>query len=413
MVVDRLAHIRTSGRNPVTESQYGPSWQWPQFSIKSNTGLTVTNEKALGLTAAYRGVVLLSSLPGALPIDVFAKGTDGQRVDAADESNAYLWRRPNSEMTRQTFWECSFGQEVLGNCFWFVEKDINDQPRELWPIESDRMKVGRLKNGTKVYEIDNELPMIDYRDGGEIVHIPNWSRDGLLGLNPFKLGAEALSIGLSAQEYAARFYSQADAPPGYLTTDQLLTEPQAEAISNRWHKMHAGLTRALRSAVLGGGAKFLTTGIDPNSAQLHEARKYSVLENARLLGLPPNLLGDMDHSSQGGGNGVEEMNRGLMTFTVNAHITRFELAADGALLVRELTGRYCKFNTSALLRGNTLQRFQAYRLANFMTANEKRALEDLPPMEGGDVLMEQQNMAPLDAFDGMKLGQDQQPSNGQ
>jgi HK97 family phage portal protein len=397
MVLDAAAprRIRTNGRNPATTREFSSSWL--PWNGRSHTGMTVTNEKALGLTAAYRGVTLIASLIASLPIDIYEKRA-GQRVDVAGPSNSTLWARPNPEMTRQTFWEAVVGQEVLGNGFIFVDKDSDPVNPDLWPLEAERVRVGRLKNGTKVYEVDNELPMVDYRAGGEIIHIPNWSKNGLVGYNPFTVGAESLAIGLSAQEYAARFYSQADAPPGYLTSDQVLTEAQAEQIGNRWNRLRAGLGRAHRAAVLGGGAKFLTTGFDPESSQLYEARKFGVVEVARLLGLPPHLLADVERSTSWGA-GIEEQNNGLLVYTVSAHITRHEQAVDDDLLVREVSGRFMKFNLGALQRTNMLQRYQAYRLATFMTENEKRAKEDLPPMDGGDQLLAMTNLAPIDKLD--------------
>lgn len=404
MVADQISRrIRTRGTNPATDSQYGSSWHWPFWgNSKTNAGMAVTNEKALGLTAAYRGVSLIASLIGGMPIDIYEK-RNGERIDVAGPSNSKLWARPNPEMTRQTFWEAVVGQEVLGNAFIFVDKDSDPVNPDLWPIDNERVKVGRLKSGQKVYQIDNELPMINYRDGGEMIHIPNWSRTGFLGYNPFKLGAEALAIGLSAQEYAARFYSDASMPPGYLSTEQALSEKQSEEISKLWHKLHSGLSKMLRVAVLGSGAKYIPTGLNPESSQLHEARKFSVVEVARLLGLPPHLLSDVERSTSWG-TGIEEQNNGLLAYTVSQHMTRHEQAVDDDLLVRELSGRFMRFNNASLLRGTLLQRFQAYRLATFMTENEKRRKEDLPPIEGGDQLLAMTNQAPIDKLDEIAMG---------
>lgn len=406
MVFDQMVRrIRTSGSNPVTHGRQ--SW-WGFNSSRSQTGIRVNTEKALGLTAAYRGVTLIASLAGALPIDIFEKGPDNTRVDAADDSNRTLWLKPNPEMERQTFMEACIGQEILGNCFIFVDKDSDPVNPDLWPLDSDRVKVGRMRNGQKVYEIDGDVPMINFSQGGEIIHVMNFSRTGFLGYNPFKLAEEALAIGVAAQEYAARFYGQADTPPGYLATEQTLTEDQSEKLGNRWNRLRAGLSRAHRAAVLSHGVKFVTTGFDPESSQLQEARKFNVNEIGRLLGIPPHLLGDVEKSTSWGA-GIEEQNIGLLVYTVSAHITRFEQAFDNNYLVREISGRFCKFNQSALLRGSTLKRFQAYKLADFMTKNEKRRLEDLPPKDGGDVLMEQVNMAPLDALDQQAMQQDNGP----
>lgn len=394
MVIDRLAsRIRLSGQNPATKQQQA---DWAQ-ATRTLTGATVNDMAALSLTAFYRGVLLISQTVGGLPIQVFEEeidrdGKEGTARKLKTEDTAYLWRRPNPEMTLQSFWERVVGDEVRGNAFIFVEKDDGPEPLALWYVDRSRVRVGRTSSGVKVYEIDNELPMIDYKAGGEIVHIPNWG-GALTGYDPIKIAPQAIALGLSAEEYAARSFGQGQVPPGLLSTTMQLTIEQADALADLWERKHGGVRGAGKIAVLGNGATFqkVSTGLD--EMQNVEARKFSVSDMARLLGLPPFLLADMDHASQGGGNGLEEQNRNLTTFNFQGHINRIQQAVSDDLLVRELTRRYMRMNTAGLLRGNTLQRYQAYRAADFMTTNQKLALEEMEPVEGGDELLVPLNMA--------------------
>lgn len=405
MVADTMVRrVRRSGRNPaLTRSESA----WPNLGRRI-PGVTtaVSDDSALSLTAFYRGIMLIATTLAGLPLHIYEdQGTDSQskRAEVKSRDVYYLRGRPNVEMRRKAFWQRVIADVVRGNGFIFVWKDDDDQPESIWYIDRNRVRVGRTSDGRKVYEVDNELPMIDYRQGGEIVHIPNWG-NALVGFDPVKLAAQAIGLGLSAQEYAARTFAQGQVPPGLLTSDQVLTPAQADTIAANWEKSHAGLERMHRIAVLGSGAKFQQTSMDLDKLQMEALRRFQVAEVARLLGVPPHLLADVEKSTSWG-TGIEEQNRGLWSYTLLSHIGLIEEAIDDDLLVRELTGRYCKFDPDGLLRGSTLQRYQAYRLADFMTPNEKREKEDLEPMEGGDVILQQSNQAPLDAFDGMKLGQ--------
>lgn len=393
--------VRTSGANPATKEQ---SLSWDTGSWRTSAGTTVSETQALSLAPFFRGVQLIASTVGGLPIHVFEEFDDEEGNERArklkTDDTAFLWRRPNPEMTMQTLWERIVGDEVRGNAFIFVEKDADGMPANLWHIERERVRVGRTSDRRKVYEVDGELPMIDYRTGGEIVHIPNWGK-GLTGYDPAKVAPQALALGLSAEEYALRAYNEGSVPPGIITTTGELNEQQADAIASRWERLHAGLRRMMKIAVLGNGATFNKISNDLEQMQNIEARKLSRSDAAMLLGLPPFLLGYMDHASQGGGNGLEEQNRQLTTFNFNGHVNRVQQACSDDLLMRESTRRYMRMNTAGLLRGNTLQRYQAYRIADFMTINEKRALEELPPVEGGDVVLAMTNMVPLD-----RLGED-------
>ncbi len=395
--------IRTSGPNPATKEQ---AMSWDSGSWRTSAGSSVSETQALSLAPFFRGVQLIASTVGGLPIHVFEEyeeeGTERSRKLKTPDT-AFLWQRPNPEQTMQAFWERIAGDEVRGNAFIFVEKDDDGMPGSIWHIERSRVRVGRTSDRRKVYEVDGELPMMDYRQGGEIVHIPNWG-GALTGYDPAKVAPQAIALGLSAEEYALRAYNEGSVPPGYLSTTADLDEKQADAIAARWERLHAGLRRMMKIAVLGNGATFQKISNDLAAMQNIEARKLTRSDVAMLLGLPPFLLGDMDHASQGGGNGLEEQNRQLTTFNLNSHVNRIQQACSDDLLMRALTNRYMRMNMAGLLRGNTLQRYQAYRIADFLTVNEKRALEEYPPVEGGDVVLAMTNMVPLDKLDEMAMG---------
>lgn len=415
MVMSSLTRrIRRSGSNPATTSGWGNSWWNLGSRSLPGRGAGVSDSDALSLTAVYRGVGLIASTIAGLPMHVYEEDAadDTKKIKLKTPDTAYLWSRPNVEQTRQTMWEKVGWDEVRGNGFIFVDKNDIGGPASIWHVARQRVKVGRTSDRQKVYELDGELPMIDYKQGGEIVHIPNWG-DGLVGYDPLQLAAQAISLGMSAEEYAARTFINA-VPPGIITSELAMTEKQANTIRARWEATQGGLSNALRIAVLGNGAKFLQTSMDNEKLQMEALRRFQVQEIARLLGLPPHLLADVS-SSTSWGTGIEEQNRSLVAFTLMAHINRIEQAINDNLLVTDLTRRYVKLALDGLLRGSTLQRYQAYSIlwGRAVTANEIRKWEDLPPIEGGDVLMQPINMAPASAFDNVDLSQTRQPPSGQ
>ena len=62
-------------------------------------------------------------------------------------------------------------------------------------------------------------------------------------------------------------------------------------------------------------------------------------------------------------------------------------------------GYYIKFNVNAILRADPKTRYEGYRIAiqsGFLTANEVRALEEMDEKEGGDRLLINGNMMPIE-----------------
>ncbi len=394
MVLDRLTQrVRRSGPNPTLgdAGPWGPFWD-----THSVTGATVTDESALSLTAYFRGVKLIAETIAGMPIHVFHEGDDGVAEPIKTPDTAYLWRRPNLEMTKQSMWERLVADEVRGNAFIWVDDDANGKPTELWWVPRRLLRVGRTSDGRKVYQGPEGLPMIDFRDGGEIVHIPNWG-DSLIGYDPIMVARQALSLGLSSEEYAARFFSQDGTPGGVITTEQPLTKEESDKVAEAWAKRQAGTRNARRVAVLSHGSKFQQITLDPEKTQMQELRQFQGEEIARLLGIPPHLLGFTEKVTSWGA-GIAEQSRGFFVFTLQAHINRFEQAINDALLVRELTDRYVKFDVDGILRGTPLQRAQVHALGingGWLTRNDVRRDEDLPPLDGGDELTAASNLLPL------------------
>ena len=149
--------------------------------------------------------------------------------------------------------------------------------------------------------------------------------------------------------------------------------------------------------MLSHGAKFQQITLDPEKTQMQELRQFQGEEVARLLGIPPHLLGFTEKVTSWGA-GIAEQSRGFFVFTLQAHINRFEQAINDALLVRELTDRYVKFDVDGILRGTPLQRAQVHALGfgRWLVPNDIRRDEDLPPIEGGDTLAVPSNLIPIE-----------------
>lgn len=389
MVMDSLTRrIRRSGSNPSLRQDM----RWPFWSFRSTTGATVTDESALGLVAFYRGVKMIGEAVGTMPLHVYQTDADGTRTENTEADTAYLRVRPNIEMSRATLWTHVVADMVRGNGFIWVDKNRLGLPAAIWYLDRRRVRVGRTSSGQKIYEVDSSEPMIDYRDGGEIVHFPNWG-DGLMGYDIVRLAADAIALGLSAQEYAAKFFANDGVPPGYLSTDKSLTTEESDRISAAWQRR----VQSRRIPVLSGGAKFATAQTEPEKAQMMTLRSFQTEEIATLLGIPPHMLGRTEKVTSWGA-GIAEQGRGFVTFTLLSYIVGLEQAIDGSLLTRELTGRFCKFDPDGLMRGTLLQRYQAYTYGygRWLTPNDIRRMEDMEPVEGGDVLPAPSNMIPVE-----------------
>lgn len=167
-----------------------------------------------------------------------------------------------------------------------------------------------------------------------------------------------------------------------------------------------GSIRQGRPMLLDNGLSWQQISIKPQDAQMLESRKFSGEQICRIFGVPPGMVGFGDKASNWG-TGKEVDVLGFQKFTLRKRLKRIEQAVLKQLVPlaeRRAQGIAIEFNFEGLLRGDTASRYEAYEKAIRMgiaTRNECRALENLPPIEGGDVVTVQMQDIPLaDAING-------------
>ncbi len=351
---------------------------------RSLAGVHVTPKKAMGLTAVWRAVSLLSGTQAALPLHTYRTDAGGTRTRV--QVRALL--QPHPEMTAFELWEWALVSRHLWGNAYLQKAEDGFGIKHLLPLDPDCVRVGRVAptalNPTgKVFEVRQDDQTYAWTSR-EVLHIPGLGYDGVCGASPIRVASQALGLGLAAEEYGARFFGNGSLLAGVLQTEQRLEQKDAEALHKRWTAKVAGLDKAHDVVVLGNGTKFQPIGIPPRDAAFLESRTFAVADAARLYGLPPHMLGETQKSTSYG-SGIEHQGIQLVVYTLRPDLTRFEQR-----ITRELcpTGVHAEYAVEGLLRGDSKARAAFYQSAiaggGWMTRNEARAKENLPPLDGLD-----------------------------
>jgi HK97 family phage portal protein len=217
-----------------------------------------------------------------------------------------------------------------------------------------------------------------------MLHITELKKPGKLrGVSRIDEVKESLGLTSALDEFAARFFGQGSTTHGLIEYPGALNQEQAKNMVNAFEQGHRGLKRSHRPGVLFGGAKFVKTGVDPNEAQMLQSREFQITEIARVFRIPPHMLGITTPGSMSYAS-VEQNSINFVTYTLNPYLAKLEAAYSSILPA----GVFLRFNTNALLRGDTTTRFAAYNSAlqsGWLSINDIHRLEDLRPVEGGDV----------------------------
>jgi HK97 family phage portal protein len=195
---------------------------------------------------------------------------------------------------------------------------------------------------------------------------------------------------------------------GIYSVDGSLSKEKYDFLAAWLDKYAMGGERAGKPMILDLGAKFTPTQMTGVDSQHLETRAFQITEICRGFRVMPIMVGYSDKAATY--SSAEQMFIAHVVHTLSPWYERIEQSADVNLLTEEerKQGYYTKFTPNALMRGAARDRAEFYTrmvgsvnaTPGIMTRNEIRALEELPPIEGGDELFDPTpKAAPASAVD--------------
>lgn len=359
-----------------------------------HAGVLVSQESALRITTVYRCIRLISESIAAMPVDAFRKV--GPDREPAPRPPAWI-EMPNPETTWFEFMErITESLAMDGNAFIIITaRDSMGFPSEIWTLHPKDVEVRQELPAPQresagptffVWAGDRRVEKFTARNPfGDLLHIRLASAGGLRGLSPIALAKQALGLSLVAEKFGANFFSKGQQLSGVIelpAAEPARSREHIELMRESWFEHHKGSDRAHAPGILAGGATWRPLSISPEDAQFLETRRFQVEEIARLYGVPPHMVGSMEKNTAWG-SGIEQLSLGFARFTLLPWIVRIENAIS-QMLPR---GQFFKFNQRGLLRADAAAEAESFSKAiqvGWMTRNEARALQELPPLPGLD-----------------------------
>jgi HK97 family phage portal protein len=380
-------------------------------AFNSLAGVTVDSESAIRMSTVYSCVRLLADTVSSLPVGAYVRRGRNRLPYATVYGDQPNWvNKPNRESTRLEFYEqivTSFKLE--GNAYILIVRNDQGDVEELYVIDPRNVRIERLApNEPLVYfvKVKDTQGIYEQRlSDKDILHIPDFRLPGQrYGLSPIAACRTTIASAMAADVYAASYFGNAANPGGVIEVPTELTQEQASDIGRDWNITHTGPYRAGKIGILSGGASFKPLTINAQDAQLLDTRRFSVEEIARIFRVPLSLLG---HPVAGAMSfaSVEAQNLSFVQHSLRPILERIEQSLS--TLLPEADG-FIRFNLDALLRGTTIERYDAYTKGlreGFLSLNDVHAYEDMAPIESGDQYrVPLQNIDATDAKDiGLKL----------
>ncbi|HAT2329567.1 phage portal protein [Citrobacter sp. Cpo089] len=369
---------------------------WQEWYGTSSSGKVVTAEKALALASVWACVRLLSESVSTLPMKVYERAADGSRKLALNHP-AYqvLCRRPNSEMTPSRFMLMVVASICLRGNAYVEKKLIGTKLVSLVPLLPQCMKVDRLEIGELRYTY-TEKGVARIIPVKNMMHIRGFGLDGVCGMMPMRTGRDVFGAAMAVEESAAKIFENGIQTSGFFLSKNLLTKEQRQKNRENLNRF-VGSKNAGKVMVLEGDMSYQGITLNPEDAQMLESRSFSIEEICRWFRVPPFMVGHTTKQSSWASS-VEGMNLLFLTNTLRPMLVNIEQEISRCLLNGD-EDLFAEFSVEGLLRADSAGRAAYYTTAlqnGWMSRNDVRRLENLPPIDGGDIYTVQLNLTPLE-----------------
>ena len=361
----------------------------------SIAGVSITPETAMRYAPVYACIKVLQETVGQLPFFLYEK-KGNNKLHAQDHPLYPLLKvAPNDFQTSQEWREMIVAHLCLrGNQYNWINR-VGEKVVEYIPLNTDSVSVRQESDYTLKYDVRFKDGSSKTFDAKDILHFKIGSLDGITGRSIISQGRDSIGLGVAAQKYGSKLFTNGGRPSGLLSTEADLGPEKAKILSEEWEKTQGG-ENVSSTAVLWGGLKYDQIALSAGDAQFLETRKFQRSEIAGMFRVPPHLIGDLDKATF---SNIEHQWLSFLNAGLESWFRRIESGIDHKLLKKsEQAKYYSQLKRNALLRGDTKARSEFYgKLFNIgvLNANEIRRLEDMNERsdEGGEEYYVQLNMS--------------------
>jgi HK97 family phage portal protein len=347
-----------------------------------NVPVEVTTDSAMRLSAVWACVRLLAGLGSTLPLDQ-QRTRNGVTVEV---TRSPLFDQPQPDTTLST-WLYQAWSSLLtaGNTYGLVTAvGSNGYPTSVELIDPGLVQWRPVEGRGWQVVVDNVE--LDRWPNGPLWHVPIFTMPGQpYGLSPIQHAKQTISAGLSAERFGSDFFHGGGTPNAILYSDTELTADQAQGIKGAFVRSTAGNREPM---VVGAGLRYERVSVSPDEAQFLDAQRFTVEQIARLYGIAPEMIGGATSGSSVTYANREQRSQDFLTFGLMPYLVALE---DGlsALVPRP---QRVRFNVDGVLRSDLKTRYEAHAIAldsAFMTVDEVRQIEDLPPLPESAPIVEE------------------------
>jgi HK97 family phage portal protein len=368
----------------------------------------------MSVATVSRCVHVICESIASLPVQ-YMKVSNGIYVEDKQDPFHYMMTvEPCMNMNAHDFWYGLVRQLLFyGNAYIFPRYDLFGDLSEL--VLCGRRTVAHdVMNGT--YTINDTFNGVCGTYGErEVIHIMANSKDGLTSHGIVVDAWLAINTAHAGDVETKNRFVNGGNVRGFVTNDKGVTgfgQVQDDELQNLAVSLDDQFGSGHHICSLPGDSDFKQVSMSSTDMQFLESRKFQIDEICRFFGVNPSFAfsgGSTNYKD------AEQAYTNFLTFTLNPYLRRIETELNRKLVPRSMCcRRVFRFDRSGIYAMDQQSKavyFKKMMEIGAMTANEIRAKENMPSVEGGDIPLVSANLLPLDTIREAK-GISAEPKNG-
>jgi HK97 family phage portal protein len=283
----------------------------------------------------------------------------------------------------------SLNFELYGVAYAKIGRSTTGKPIALYPIASTLVQP-TVKDGALyyLYSVTGE-----YIPRKNMLVILNLTTNGIAPLAPLDYVKQDLAVSDAAKTMQTNWFSRGTMLGGIVKVPANTPKETKDEIRTSFQTGFGGSGNSFKTAVIPDNTTYEPVKIDSKSAEFQEAQRWTVAEVARRFGVPEAFAGGSVKETYAN---AEQRGIDLVQYAILPRSVAWQDAFNASLFPHDDT-RYVKINLNGLMRGDAATRSAYYHNAlmdGWMSANDVRSLEDMDPIDYGDLYMVPMNYVP-------------------
>ena len=334
-------------------------------------------EVALQIPTVSSSISLISDIVASTPIKLYR--IDGDKVDEVknDPRIVLLNDDTGDTLNAHEFWKAIISDYYLGKGgYGYISKQKNTV-KSLHYV--DEMQVTIQKNTDPIFKDYDILVNAQVYKPYDFLKILRNSKDGASGIGIVTENSKVLEVAYESLIFESALVKKGGNKKGFLKSEQKLDDPAMTKLKEAWKSLYGNNEENV--IVLNKGMEFQESSNTSVEMQLNENKTTNAMELCKIFHISPDVIA---------GKATEKDIASVAKLAAIPLMKTIECALNRDLLLeKEKKSLYWAFDVKELLKGNLKERLDAYAVAvekGIMMRNEARYAEDLPYIEGMDVI---------------------------